>query len=154
MLKFSVNNRINPLSFRVIHKAISQKVSVGGQPRVFDLEELRKNGVKTVVNLRVTGENSPLTPVEERVLAERLGFQYHHLPLSLDDPTPAQVKELREILQNSQGPVYVHCGMGQRACSISLAASGVEADSIFERSQPGFPVEDERLAAFLRSLGK
>jgi uncharacterized protein (TIGR01244 family) len=114
MLKFSVNNRINPLSFRVIHKAISQKVSVGGQPRVFDLEELRKNGVKTVVNLRVTGENSPLAPVEERVLAERLGFQSHHLPLSLDDLTPAQVKELREILQNSQGPVYVHCGIGPR----------------------------------------
>ena len=130
-MKFSVNNRINPLGFRVMHEAISQKVSVGGQPRVPDLEELKKDGVKTVVNLRVAGENSPLTPIEERALAENLGFQYHHIAISLDDLTPAQVKELREILQNSQGPVFVHCAMGQRACSFSLAASGVEADLIF-----------------------
>jgi len=154
-MKFSVNNGINWLSFIVMHKAISQKVSVGGQPGVPDLQELRKAGIKTVVNLRVAGENSPLTPVEERALAEKLGLRYHHIPISLDDLTPAQVKELREILENSQGPVFVHCGMGQRACSFSLAASGVKADSIFERSQQlGFPVEDERLAAFLRNLGK
>jgi len=136
-------------------KAISEKVSVGGQPRASDLEELKRDGVKTVVNLRVAGENSPLTQVEERALAEKLGLRYHDIPISLDDLTPAQVKELREIVENSQGPVFVHCGMGQRACSFSLAASGVEADSIFERSQQlGFPVEDERLAAFLKSLGK
>jgi len=136
-------------------KAISDTVSVGGQPGAADLEELKRDGVKTVVNLRVAGESAPLTHVEERALAEKLGLRYHHIPISLDDLTPAQVKELREILENSQGPVFVHCGMGQRACSFSLAASGVEADSIFERSQQlGFPVEDERLAAFLKSLGK
>ena len=49
--KFSVNNKINPLSFRVMVKTISEKVSVGRQPRVSDLEELKKDGVKTVVNL-------------------------------------------------------------------------------------------------------
>ena len=50
-MQFSVSNRINPLGFRVMHKAISEKVNVGGQPRVPDLEELKKDGVKTVVTL-------------------------------------------------------------------------------------------------------
>jgi hypothetical protein len=49
--------------------------------------------------------------------------------------------------------VFVHCGMGQRACSFSLAASGIDSDSIFEQAgELGFPVRDEKLKAFLQSL--
>jgi uncharacterized protein (TIGR01244 family) len=145
--------RLKPTSFKSMRKAISQKVSVGGQPRQSDLEKLKEDGVKTVVNLRVAGEDTSLSPAEERALAEKLGLQYHHLPISLDKLDAAQVKELREILQNGQGPVFVHCGMGQRACSFSLAASGIDADSISEQAgELGFPVQDEKLKAFLKSL--
>jgi uncharacterized protein (TIGR01244 family) len=136
-----------------MRKAISQKVSVGEQPRQSDLEELKKDGVTTVVNLRVAGEETPLTPAEERALAEKLGLQYYHLPISLDKLNATQVKKLREILANSKGQVFVHCGLGQRACSFSLAASGVDTDSIFEQARElGFPVQDEKLKAFLKSL--
>ena len=136
-----------------MRKTISQRVSVGEQPRKADLEELKKDGVQTVVNLRVVGEETPLTPAEERALEEQLGLQYHHLPISLDKLNAAQVKELREILENSKGQVFVHCGLGQRACSLSLAASGVSSDSIFEQARKlGFPVQDEKLRAFLKSL--
>jgi uncharacterized protein (TIGR01244 family) len=95
--------RLKPTSFKSMRKAISQKVSVGGQPRQSDLEKLKEDGVKTVVNLRVAGEDTSLSPAEERALAEKLGLQYHHLPISLDKLDAAQVKELREILHNSQG---------------------------------------------------
>jgi sulfide:quinone oxidoreductase len=136
-----------------MRKTISQRVSVGEQPQKADLEELKKDGVTTVVNLRVVGEETPLTPAEERALAEQLGLQYHHLPISLDKLNAAQVKELREILENSKGQVFVHCGLGQRACSFSLAASGVSSDSIFEQARKlGFPVQDEKLRVFLKSL--
>jgi uncharacterized protein (TIGR01244 family) len=117
------------------------------------LEELKKDGVTTVVNLRVVGEDTALAPAEERVLAEKLGLQYHHLPISLDKLNAAQVKELREILEHSQRQVFVHCGLGQRACSLSLAVSGVDADSIFEQAgKLGFPVQDEKLRGFRKSL--
>src|SRR5208337_2957186 len=136
-----------------MRKAISQQVSVGEQPQQSVLEELKKEGVAPVVNLRAVGEDSPLIPAKERAVAEKLGLQYHHLPISLDKLDIDQIKELREILRNSQGPVFVHCGMGQRACSFSLAASGVDADSIFEQASAlGFPVQDEKLRAFLKSL--
>ncbi len=136
-----------------MRKAISEQVSVGEQPGQSDLEELKKDGVTTVVNLRLAGEDSPLNPAQERAIAGKLELQYRHLPISLDKLDAAQVKELREILQKSQGPVFVHCGMGQRACSLSLAASGVDADSIFEQASAlGFPVQDEKLRAFLKSL--
>ena len=137
----------------MMRKAISEQVSVGEQPRQSDLEELKKDGVKTVVNLRMPGEDSPLTPDEEHTLAEKLGLQYYHVPISLDKLDANQVRELRGILQNSQGSAFVHCGTGQRACSFSLAASGVDSDSIFEKARElGFPVQDEKLKAFLKSL--
>jgi protein tyrosine phosphatase (PTP) superfamily phosphohydrolase (DUF442 family) len=79
-----------------MRKAISQQVSVGEQPGQSDLEELKKDGVTTVVNLRLALENSPLNPAEERAIAEKLGLQYHHLPISLDKLDIDQVKELRE----------------------------------------------------------
>jgi hypothetical protein len=41
--------------------------------------------------------------------------------------------------------------MGQRVCSLSLAASGLNTDSIFEESAKlGFPVQDQKLRAFLK----
>src|ERR1700730_9073110 len=136
-----------------MRKKLSQQVSVGEQPRPSDLEELKKDGVTTVVNLRLAEEDTPLTPEEERALAEKLGLQYHNLPISLDKLDAAQVKELREILGNSPGPIFVHCGMGQRACAFSLAASGVKADSIFQQARElGFPVQDEKLRIFLKSV--
>jgi uncharacterized protein (TIGR01244 family) len=136
-----------------MRKAIPQRVSVGEQPRQADLEELKKDGVTTVVNLRLAEEDSSLSPAEERAVAEKLGLQHHHLPISLDKLDIDQVKLLRKILRNSQGPVFVHCGMGQRACSFSLAACGVDADSIFEQARElGFAVQDEKLRTFLKSL--
>jgi protein tyrosine phosphatase (PTP) superfamily phosphohydrolase (DUF442 family) len=42
-----------------MRKAISEQVSVGEQPGQSDLEELKKDGVTTVVNLR-------LAPFEKR----------------------------------------------------------------------------------------
>jgi protein tyrosine phosphatase (PTP) superfamily phosphohydrolase (DUF442 family) len=44
-----------------MRNAISQQVSVGEQPRQSDLEELKRDGVATVVNLRMPGEDSALT---------------------------------------------------------------------------------------------
>jgi len=138
-----------------MHKGISAQISAGGQPTESDLEKLKSEGVTTVVNLRLEGEESSLTPAEEGVLAQKLGLEYHHLPISLDKLDANQVKELRDILSRSPGPVFVHCGMGQRACALSLAASELDPDSIFEQSANlGFPVQDERLKAFLRSLKK
>jgi len=136
-----------------MRKAISQQVCVGEQPGRSDLEELKRDGVTTVVNLRMPGEASPLTPDEEHALAEKLDLQYYHVPVSFDTLDANQVREIRRILQNSEGPAFVHCGTGELACSFSLAASGVDADSIFEKArQLGFPVQDEKLMAFLKSF--
>ena len=134
-------------------KEISQKVSVGDQPRETDLERLKKEGVATVVNFRLAAEESPLNPAEERAIAEKLGlfstttFRYHST-----NSMPIRSKSYGKF-SGMVGTDFVHCGIGQRACSLSLTASGVRTDPIFEQARElGFPVQDEKLRTFLKSL--
>ena len=132
---------------------LSDKVVVGGQPSADDLAKLREQGITTVVNLRTEGEaNQPLSPSEEASLAQNLGLSYQHVPVSLSALDPKQVDDVRATIRNAQGPVYVHCGAGQRACAIALLAEENEADAgslIAKADAVGFPVTDPHLRSFM-----
>lgn len=68
--------------------AISENLSVGGQPTKTDLGELYNEGFKSVVNLRTSGEidsEEELTPDDERALAREYELAYLHLPVSAED---------------------------------------------------------------------
>ena len=86
-----------------MRKAISQRVSVGEQPRQSDLEELKKDGVTTVVNLRVSGEDTSLTPAEERALAENWVFNTITSRYLWTNSMQLKSKSYGKFLQNSQG---------------------------------------------------
>jgi hypothetical protein len=61
----------------------------------------------------------------------------------------------RVVRTRFQSAFFVHCGIGQRACSLSVtaSASGVKTNLIFEQARElGFPVQDEKLRTFLKSL--
>src|SRR5215212_9754470 len=125
---------------------LSDKVVVGAQPSADDLAHLREQGITTVVNLRTEGEaNQPLSPSEEGTLAENMGLSYQHVPVSLSALDPKQVDDVRAAIRSAEGPVYVHCGAGQRACAMALLAEEGEADSgslIAKADAVGFPVTD------------
>ncbi len=106
------------------HARLTDKVTVGGQPTVDDLRELRAQGFVAVVNLRTDGEaGQPLSPESEGFAAHEVGLAYHHLPVALPQLDPDHVRCLRDAIQAAPGPVYVHCGAGQRACALGLLAT-------------------------------
>src|SRR4051812_45268207 len=106
---------------------LSGKVVVGGQPSAADLAQLRALGITTVVNLRTVGEASqPLSPSDEAIQVENMGLSYRHVPVSLSALDPKQVDGVRAAIRDAKGPVYVHCGAGQRACAIALLAEESE----------------------------
>jgi uncharacterized protein (TIGR01244 family) len=137
-------------------RSISAKVAVGGQPSAEDLERLRSQGFVAVVNLRGDGEaDQPLPPAEEGDAAAAVGLAYDHIPVSLAALDADQVDKLRAVVDAAQGPVYVHCGAGQRACALSLLAAmdlgnGLAEDLVAKAAARGFPITDERLAQFVR----
>ena len=134
---------------------LSDKVAVGGQPTVGDLRELRAKGFVAVVNLRTAGETGqPLSPEAEGDAAREAGLAYSHLPVAIPEIDPDHVRRLRAAIDASPGPVYVHCGAGQRACALSLLATsapGAQGGDLLARAAAcGLPVTDRRLTGFVQ----
>lgn len=115
--------------------ALNRSVKVGSivageQPTAADLEDLRDRGIRAVVNLRLASEAAlGLTPSQEGRLANELGLAYAHLPISVVHLSDEDVRDFRDVLAKLPAPVYVHCGLGQRAAALAVLADG-------ERSAP------------------
>lgn len=136
---------------------IDDKVLAGEQPTDDDLAALARQGVTTIVNLRRPGEsNQPLAPDAEGKTAEALGLRYVHLPVSVAALGPDQVAAFARAVAESKGPVYVHCGAGQRACAFALMRKAdnlaIDAASLFaEAKQKGIALPDRAVVDFIES---
>ncbi len=103
------------------------RFAAGEQPDAVDLAALAAQGFKAVVNLRHLGEvTRAFDPVEEGRLVAGLGLGYVHLPTAVEDLSADTVRAFREQVADLPGPVYVHCGLGQRAATLALI---VEAEA-------------------------
>ena len=88
----------------------------GGQPNADQLRELAGQGVTTVIDLRGPGEDRGF---DETAVAESLGLRYVRIPVAGgDDLQAANVRAVYNALQQSQGPVLLHCGSGNRAGAV------------------------------------
>ncbi len=134
---------------------LTDKVTVGGQPSVDELRELRAQGFVAVVNLRTDGEADQwLSPNSEAFAAHEVGLDYRHLPVAVPQLRPDHVRSLRDAIDAAPGPVFVHCHAGQRACALSLLATarpGARGEELMARAAlAGLPVTDARLEEFVR----
>ena len=123
------NNRIN---------LRDHGLAVTGQPDAGRLREWAGAGVKTVINLRHAGEfadgstdDAGLDIAEEGRQVEALGMDYVHLPVSMKpaeeggaDGRLATAFETLLTAAREEGPVAVHCKLGQRAGAMVLIALG------------------------------
>lgn len=133
---------------------LSDRLSAGGQPTADDLGQLAKAGFKSVVNLRTEGEkNQPLSPDAERTVAVEAGLGYRHVPVSVASLSASDLDTFRKAIEELPGPVYVHCGAGQRACAFSLLVErqGESPETIFkEAEQKGIDLPDAPVRDFMR----
>ena len=119
-----------------------------------DLDQLAERGFKAVVNLRMDDEtNLPISPEAERAYAESAGLAYRRLPIRATGLRPHQVEAFRRIVEGLPGPIYVHCGAGNRASAISILAEGVgEAvdAGLLEAARKGIALPAADLPTFVR----
>ncbi len=91
---------------------VNDRVATGAQPTAAQLEALKKEGFRTVVNLREPGEYD--TAAEEAA-AKELGLVYVNIPVSTAEPKPEQADAfLRITADPSISPAFLHCGSGNR----------------------------------------
>ena len=81
----------------------------GAAPSNLGMKKLAESGVKTIVDLRLTGQGA----AEEASTAKKLGIKYIHLPLGFMGPSLFKVAQFLNIVNepNNQ-PVFVHCRYG------------------------------------------
>lgn len=88
---------------------VSAVLHRGGAPSAEALGELRQQGVKTVIDLRMNHVKAR----HERKRAEKLGLKYFHIPLGFFSPARKKIyKALSIILDPKYQPVFIHCRQG------------------------------------------
>jgi protein tyrosine/serine phosphatase len=81
----------------------------GAQPDEAGIANLRRLGVRTIINLRQASDTWP----EEEAVARAQGLGYAAVPLSgWRAPTEAQVARVLALIASSPPPVFVHCEHG------------------------------------------
>ena len=137
---------------------LSDRLSAGGQPTEEDLGRLADAGFKSVVNLRLDGEkNQPMSPDVERTKAEAAGLGYRHVPVSVASLSASDLDAFRKAVEDLPGPVYVHCGAGQRACAFSLLVErqSETPESVFsEAERKGVDLPDAPVRDFMQDVLK
>jgi uncharacterized protein (TIGR01244 family) len=86
---------------------IDSEFCSGGQPKLEQLAQLKAEGVKTILNLRVPTEHRA---AEEEAAARELGLRYINIPVAFGDPKDEQVAEFLKVTDDpANRPAFIHC---------------------------------------------
>jgi protein tyrosine/serine phosphatase len=100
---------------------ISDSLYRGAQPNLAHLNELKKLGVTTIVDLR---SESRHTREQEKIQAESLGMHFVSIPVDgFDPPTSEQLVQFFLVMrQTPMQKVFVHCHFGADRTGVFIAA--------------------------------
>lgn len=95
------------------------KIYLAGQPSADDFVTAKKEGIKTVINLRTPGEMR----FDEKAVLKDLGLEYHYLPFAAPDTLKDEIfeKSLKVLGDRKKQPVLLHCASANRVGAIWLA---------------------------------
>lgn len=98
----------------------------GGQPTPEGFRHLADLGIKTVVDLRESGDRAQL---EQRTVTAA-GMAYVNVPMTgLTPPTAEQINNILKLLEDTgSGPVFVHCQRGADRTGAVIAAYHIDHD--------------------------
>ena len=106
---------------------INESLDRGAQPYSEGLQQLKKLGITTIIDLR--GED-PHKVAWEREQAESLGMRFIHLPVSgWSIPSNQQVAQFFSVFRsNANEKVFVHCRFGEDRTGVFIASYRIAFD--------------------------
>lgn len=91
---------------------VDKQFCTGGQPRLEHLQQLKDEGVKSIINLRPASEHRA---AEEESKAKEVGLRYFNIPVVFGDPKDEQVTEFLNITDDKANrPAFIHCASAIR----------------------------------------
>jgi len=125
-------NEANEANEATIRK-VADGLFAAGQPTRSQWPSIRERGVVTVINLRPDRE---MAGRDEAAEVASAGMAYRQLGVAgIHDITDANAARLREWIDESPGPVLVHCASGNRAgalLAVIAARSGTPLEEALE----------------------
>ena len=113
---------------------VDATVACGGATEVATLDALKKDGFKTVINLRVATEPGA-NITENQARAKALGLNYVHIPFSGGSPDPKVIDTfLATIADKTNQPVFIHCASAQRVGTVWLAKRVLQDNYSIEKA--------------------
>ena len=86
---------------------VTPEFCTGGQPRVEHFADLKKDGVRAVLNLRQPSEHRA---AEEQQAVEAAGLKYFNIPVNYQQPSEASADEFLKITDDpANRPMFIHC---------------------------------------------
>jgi tyrosine-protein phosphatase SIW14 len=97
----------------------------GAQPDATGIKSLKSLGVKSIINLRTTRDDS----ATEEMQARASGIVYTNVPLAgLSRPTDEEITKVLSLITNLPGPVFVHCEHGCDRTGTIIACYRIQHD--------------------------
>lgn len=129
-------------------RTLTPRYAVSPQISVEDLPQIAEAGFTTVICNRPDEEVPPSHQAETiSAAAKELGLKFEVLPLTHQTMTPENVGRQKELIANSDGPVFAYCASGTR-CSVVWAlgqAGEMEVDDILNTtSNAGYQLDGLR----------
>jgi len=91
---------------------VNEQICTGGQPTMEQLETLKAQGVKAIINLRVPSEYNA---AEEEAKVKQLGLRYINIPVNRDALTDELADQFLKAMRDPKNrPAFIHCSMANR----------------------------------------
>jgi uncharacterized protein (TIGR01244 family) len=97
---------------------VDATVGCGGATQATAMPALKKEGFRSVINLRMASEQGANVEAS-RAAADAAGLKYIHLPFDAANPDPKLVDNfLAAVADKSNQPVYIHCASANRVGAV------------------------------------
>jgi uncharacterized protein (TIGR01244 family) len=112
---------------------INTDFCTGGQPTMQQLEQLKADGISTIINLRTAEEYNT---AQEEAKAKELGLRYFSIPVVYSTPKEEQATEFLKIMADSKNrPVFIHCTAAIRVGAFWLIKRVMQDGWTFEKAE-------------------
>src|SRR5882672_7380816 len=97
---------------------IESTIACGGSTTPGAIQEIKKMGFKSVINLRLASEDGAQVEAEGAAV-KAVGMNYVHLPFDMQTPDPKLIDNfIAAVTLPANQPAYVHCAAGGRAAAL------------------------------------
>ena len=135
---------------------VDDELSIGGQLTPEDIDSLRNEGFRSIIDLRDPCEpDMALWTHEEAEKAAWVGVVHVHCPVQVGELARDRLDLFLETLSQLPKPCFVHGHNGRRAMAIAIVARALEKglsgeEAVGEAKARGVAFEDAEQEVFIR----